>query len=61
MFRKGREGKLWNKPTVSPCLHHRSAVVEMGGVGGRKWFVTQMGLSNKNVLEVLENRKTSLN
>lgn len=46
---------------VSPCLHQRSADVEMGGVGGRKWFVSQMGLSTKNVLEVLENRKISLN
>lgn len=46
---------------VSPCLQQRSADVERGGVGSRECFVSQMGLSTKNVLEILEKRKISLN
>lgn len=47
--------------TVSPCLQQRSANVERGGVESRECIVSQMGLNTKNVLEILENRKRSLN
>lgn len=46
---------------VSPCLHQRPADVEREGMEGRECFVSQMGLSTKNVQEVLDNRKMSLN